>query len=376
MKNSGYHILILEKDPETQIRLESLLLNTQFQTVSLSNHEETFQYISKEHREITPVDLLILDADETESPTLLEKLKAYKILPLTILISTSCDKSFLLRFLKLGIHDVFEKPLNMTELKRVISGLIGEFEKEQFEKERRASLFLVEEQLHSMVHDLNNMLNLVIGNAQLAILSTVCNEPQKDFFLKIVSSTTQIHKMCESYIKEKNNINRKMLIDLHHWLKKTVRFIREILPDNIQISYSFSEEIPLLELDPYRLQQAILNLCINAIQAMKDGGVLKLHSILIKNCYGEDSSSDWIKIRIEDTGRGMTPEQTGRLFKETFSSRKEGHGLGQRIVKKFIDEISGRIEVESTPEKGTIIDLFLPCKELLVTTPGTEAKRL
>ena len=292
MKNSEYHILIMEKNPDIKIRLESLLLKKQFLIVSISNHEEIFQYISKEHHEISPVDLLILDADETESHTLLEKLKKQKILPLTILISSSCDKSFLLRFLKLGIHDIFEKPLDVPELKRVISGLMNEFEKEHFEKERRASLFLVEDQLHAMVHDLNNMLNLVIGNAQLALLSTVCNEPQKDFFSKIVSSTTQIHAMCESYIREKNNISRKMVIDLHHWLRKTVRFIREILPDNIQISYSFSEEIPRLELDPYRLQQAILNLCINAIQAMKEGGVLKLHTLLIKNCYGEDPSSD------------------------------------------------------------------------------------
>lgn len=376
MKNSGYHILIMEKNPDIKIRLESLLLKKQFLLVSISNHEEIFQYISKEHHEISPVDLLILDADEAESHTLLEKLKKQKILPLTVLISSSCDKSFLLRFLKLGIHDIFEKPLDVPELKRVIIGLMNEFEKEQFEKERRASLFLVEDQFHAMVHDLNNMLNLVIGNAQLALLSTVCNEPQKDFFSKIVSSTTQIHAMCQSYIMEKNNISRKMVIDLHHWFKKIVLFIREILPDNIQISYSFSEEIPRLELDPYRLQQAILNLCINAIQAMKEGGVLTLHTLLVKNCYGEDPSSDWLKIRIEDTGRGMTPEQSARLFKENFSSKKEGHGLGQRIVKKFIDEMSGRIEVESSPEKGTIIDLFLPCKELLASAPGGDVKKL
>ncbi len=376
MKNSGYHILIMEKNPEIKIRLESLLLKSQFLLVSISNHEKIFQYISKEHHEISPVDLLIMDADEAGSDTLLETLKKNKILPLTILTSSSCDKSFLLRFLKLGIHDIFEKPLDIPELKRVIIGLMNEFEKEQFEKERRASLFLVEDQLHSMVHDLNNMLNLVIGNAQLALLSTVCNEPQKDFFSKIVSSTTQIHAMCESYIREKNNISRKMVIDLHHWLRKTVRFIREILPDNIQISYSFSEEIPRLELDPYRLQQAILNLCINAIQAMKEGGILKLHTLLVRNCYGEDPSSDWLKIRIEDTGKGMTPEQSGKLFKESFSSKKEGHGLGQRIVKKFVDEMSGKIEVESSPEKGTIIDLFLPCRELLVTAPGGEAEKL
>lgn len=369
MKHTGYHILILEKDPGIKARLESLAFTSLFFIVYLSDAKEAFQYISKEHREITPVDLLIMDADETETVSLLEKLKTHKILPLTILMSSCCDKAFLLRFMKLGVHDVFEKPVNVAELKTVINGLIGEFEKEHFEKERSASLFLVEEQLHSMVHDLNNMLNLVIGNAQLALLSLECNEPQKEFFSRIASSTSQIHEMCQSYIREKNSINRKIQIDLHQWLKKLIPFIREILPDNIQISYSFTEEIPRLEVDPYRFQQAVLNLCINAIQAMKEGGLLKLHTLLIKNHNREESAEDWIKIRIEDTGQGMTPDEVSKLFKENYSSKKEGHGMGQRIVKKFIDEMAGKIEVESAPEQGTRIDIFIPCKKRMFHIP-------
>lgn len=369
MKNNGYHILILEKDPGIKSKLEALHFNSCFFLISFSDEKSVFEYLLKENREVTPVDLMLIDADEPGTLLFLEKLKKQKILPLTILLSSNCDKPFLLRFIKLGIHDVFEKPLNAEELKKTINGLIGEFEKEQFEKERRASLFLVEEQLHSMVHDLNNMLNLVIGNAQLALLSTECNKPQKELFSKIVDATTQVHEMCQSYISEKNTFTRKILIDLHQWLKKIIHFISEILPENIQIAYSFTEQIPRLETDPYRLQRAILNLCINAIQAMKEGGVLKVHTLLIKNQDTAAASPDWIKIRIEDTGRGMTQEQVSRLFKETFTSKKEGHGLGQRIVKKFIDEMSGKIEVESFPDKGTRVDLLLPCREKVIISP-------
>ncbi len=101
------------------------------------------------------------------------------------------------------------------------------------------------------------------------------------------------------------------------------------------------------------MKQVILNLLMNTIQAMPEGGRLGLS--------GQVSRDDqWIQLSIQDSGIGIPPEDMNKLFDPFFSTKEGGIGLGLSIAHRIIDQHHGKIEVESTPGKGTLFTLWLP----------------
>jgi signal transduction histidine kinase/putative methionine-R-sulfoxide reductase with GAF domain len=113
------------------------------------------------------------------------------------------------------------------------------------------------------------------------------------------------------------------------------------------------QSLPPITIDKEQIKQVILNLILNAIQAMPEGGKLRLRGQL-----SEDYQ--WIQLSIQDSGMGILPEDMNKLFDPFFSTREGGIGLGLSIAHRIIDQHHGKIEVESKPGKKTLFTLWLP----------------
>jgi signal transduction histidine kinase len=113
------------------------------------------------------------------------------------------------------------------------------------------------------------------------------------------------------------------------------------------------EPLPLITVDKEQIKQVILNLLMNAIQAMTGGGKLGMTGRLSKDGY-------WVELAIQDSGVGIPPEDIDKLFDPFFSTKEGGIGLGLSIAHRIIDQHHGKIEVESTPGKGTLFTISLP----------------
>jgi two-component system sensor histidine kinase HydH len=120
---------------------------------------------------------------------------------------------------------------------------------------------------------------------------------------------------------------------------------------NIEITTNLSSEIDKISIDPDRINQVLLNLYLNAIQAMEDGGVLTTE------LFHDDSGE--IKIAISDTGKGINKKDIGRIFDPYFTTKPSGTGLGLAIVHRIIEAHKGEIKVESKPGKGTVVTIVL-----------------
>jgi two-component system sensor histidine kinase AtoS len=113
------------------------------------------------------------------------------------------------------------------------------------------------------------------------------------------------------------------------------------------------EALPLITVDKEQVTQVILNLLLNAVQAMPKGGHLTLR--------GQVADSDrWIRLSIQDSGVGIPGEDLNKLFDPFFSTKEGGVGLGLSIAHRIIDQHHGKIEVESAPGKGTLLTVWLP----------------
>src|SRR5206468_2950561 len=122
--------------------------------------------------------------------------------------------------------------------------------------------------------------------------------------------------------------------------------------------------------DPNELESALLNLCINARDAMPDGGRLAIHTDVLDISAadlsgGEAAPGAYVEISVRDTGMGMPPEVLARVFEPFFTTKPQGQGtgLGLSQVHGFIRQSDGLVRIESMPGRGTSVRLLLPLRE-------------
>jgi len=175
------------------------------------------------------------------------------------------------------------------------------------------------------------------------------------------------------------NVERKP-VKLIQIVSEVVNLIKASLPHGIEIRKSFDSGIGIILADPVHIHQIIMNLCTNAIHAMKNsGGILdiKVDSVMIDQKTARKINNlkigIYIRIRLSDTGHGMDRRTKERIF-EPFFTRKEvgsGTGLGLSVVHGIVSNYNGAITVNSTPGKGTLFTVYLPYN---ITGPVNEIK--
>ena len=113
----------------------------------------------------------------------------------------------------------------------------------------------------------------------------------------------------------------------------------------------------LVDADANQLQQALVNLALNARDAMEQGGTLTVTTEKIKD--GSSANRGMIKLVVQDTGHGIDPAIRERIFDPFFSTKERGTGLGLAVVRQIVESLGGRIEVASKPGEGTRMEVFL-----------------
>jgi len=129
---------------------------------------------------------------------------------------------------------------------------------------------------------------------------------------------------------------------------------REIADRDILVERELSDAVPKTLVDRAQLQQAFYNIIKNALQAMQSGGILRVRT---------EAGEAHVVITFVDTGRGISPEQIGRIFEPYYTTKPEGSGLGLMIVQRIVREHGGTIEIESDTGRGTTFRIKLPVHE-------------
>jgi PAS domain S-box-containing protein len=145
------------------------------------------------------------------------------------------------------------------------------------------------------------------------------------------------------------------LAPLNEVLTKTLELLQPELDNRgVHVKMKLGRELPITPIDPTQIQQVLVNLVKNAIQAMTKGGTLTLQT-------GEGSDGVWVSVA--DTGGGIPQEQLNRIFEPFYTTKKKGSGLGLMIVQRIVRAHGGRIELESQVGRGTTFRIWLPLHE-------------
>jgi signal transduction histidine kinase len=153
---------------------------------------------------------------------------------------------------------------------------------------------------------------------------------------------------------------RHELLSVHEVLAYSLRLLQpQLIAKRITIKTAWDATPDQVNGNEHQVQQVIMNLCLNALEAMQPGGTLGIST--------QPSSTSALAIQIRDTGCGMSGEMLSRLFTPFFTTKTDGTGLGLHITRRIIEDHQGSISAESIPGKGTVFTILLPLAELPVS---------
>ncbi|HEY7319939.1 MAG TPA: ATP-binding protein [Candidatus Binatia bacterium] len=212
----------------------------------------------------------------------------------------------------------------------------------------------------SMAHEFNNPLGIVMGFTQDLMSETDPSHPHYRS-LKIIDEET---KRCEKIIRDLLQFARPKSTDLcptdvKQIIEKTVGLVaNHLYKQKIDAVMQLEEPLPKIHADPQELEQVLVNLYLNAVDAMPDGGRLTVGG---KVSQGAPGIPQEVVITVSDTGFGISSEDLPKIFQPFFTARKKsGMGLGLPICDRIIKNHGGRIIVNSQPGQGTTFEIFLP----------------
>lgn len=219
-----------------------------------------------------------------------------------------------------------------------------------------------------IAHDFNNLLTIVVGN--LSILKEQANA--NPAILNLVEPALEAGKRGAQLVQRLLSFSRQQplrpfVINIRNLVEDITPLLQRSLSSRITLTLAFNHEPLIARIDAHQLENALLNLAVNARDAMPDGGSLRFHA---HRTSLDDLSSreydvvpgDYILIDVSDTGAGMEPEIQARIFEPFFTTKDfgRGSGLGLSMVYGFAKQSGGGIMVRSEPDKGTVMSLALP----------------
>jgi signal transduction histidine kinase len=216
------------------------------------------------------------------------------------------------------------------------------------------------ELLGTTTHEFNNALTTILNYARLGLRHG--DQPTRDKALgRILSAGTRAAKITASVLSmARNRTTRFEPVDIGQLVDEVLVLLeREMIKYRVQVEREFSPA-PRVSANPSQLQQVLLNLLVNARQAMPTGGRLILRIV-------HDEATGLVDLTVRDTGCGMTPDVMRRMFDPHFTTKsgpdatgKGGSGLGLATCREIVEAHRGRIRVESAPGRGTAITIRLP----------------
>ena len=220
-----------------------------------------------------------------------------------------------------------------------------------------------------VAHDFNNILTVILGNT-----STQLRNPRLD--KKLTCSLTQVQRAAEratGLTRQLLAYSRKQIIQrrplaLNEVVEQTVAMLRRLIGEHIALDMQLAPDLPPIFADPSNVEQVIMNLALNARDAMPDGGKLTLATTRVEIDKAsrarnpESQLGPYICLAVKDTGYGMDAATVGRIFEPFFTTKDPGKGTGMGLATVYgvLKQHGGWIEVDTAPGRGTTIRTFFP----------------
>ncbi len=221
-----------------------------------------------------------------------------------------------------------------------------------------------------VAHDFNNALTAIVGNLELVKQS---GSVQGIALAQIEAALTAARNgatiVSQMLAFARKRMLQPLILDLHQTVREIEVLVGRSCNESVELKFDFADDIPPIEADPSELQSSLVNLVINACDAMPDGGTLTIGSARrMLQSHPHLSPGEYVVLTVRDTGTGMTDEVRQHAFEPFFTTKEigKGTGLGLSAVYGMARQLGGDVNIVTSEGQGTTIELLLPA-----ASPGT-----
>ncbi len=220
-----------------------------------------------------------------------------------------------------------------------------------------------------VAHDFNNLLTVILGNAGMLLDDVPADSPLKGAAQMIEDAALRGAELTQRLLAfSRQQPLAPGGVDLNRLVEGLQKMLRRTIGEDIDVRLALGSDLPLALADSGQLENAILNLSINARDAMPDGGHLTIETagVFLDGDYarheGDVKPGSYVMVAVSDTGSGMSPEVLGRVFEPFFTTKEvgKGSGLGLSMVYGFAKQSGGHVKIYSEAGIGTTVKLYLP----------------
>jgi signal transduction histidine kinase/ActR/RegA family two-component response regulator len=235
-----------------------------------------------------------------------------------------------------------------------------------------------------IAHDFNNLLVPILGYAELAQRRMEPTDQAYEKLTRIREAADQARSLTQQFLAfGRRQVLQMHIVNINDILLGMKRILRHLLTESIQMEFEISPLLGNVKADPTQLQQVVMNLAVNARDAMPSGGTLRICTrdvILDERTAGRLGicSGRYATLSVTDTGMGIAPEILGQVFEPFFSTKRlgQGTGLGLSMVYGIAKQHEGAVTVRSIPGTGSTFEVLLPISGENVTPVPTEEARM
>lgn len=353
-------IYCVDDDLDILVLYQAILSEAGHEVIKISHSEKALASIYQRQPDVIILDEKMTDISGSE---ICARIRGDKSLPyIPIIMVTGIDsKEGKIRSLEGGIDDYMLKPFDHEELvakvqvmlriKRLYSELL-QIRKDLLKAEKLAAFGQL---AAAMAHEIRNPLSIIGASVQFLQSKFDAADERRSVMDTILRKISEIDSTIREMLAVARPLNLKYEpLDLNQILEEVVGFIKEkCAAQRINLNLSLSPGLPKIYADAVYLQRSILNIFLNAISSMPQGGELKVQTNF-------NPENGLVCVHSIDSGEGILPEDIDHLFEPFFSRRTGGSGLGLFVVKMIVDELKGRIEVNSKRNEGSVFTILLP----------------
>jgi two-component system, cell cycle sensor histidine kinase and response regulator CckA len=231
----------------------------------------------------------------------------------------------------------------------------------------------------SLAHDFNNLMAIISGCAELLAAQLPPTGPSRDLSEEMTAACRRAMGLTAQLLAlGRQAPAAPRVLDLNTVVAQAVKLLHRLLGPGIAVVTDLTAEPGLLTADPVQVEHLVLNLAINAKDAMPRGGALSIETRALHvregngRVYPGLPAGEYVQLAVSDTGTGMTAEVKARAFELFFTTKEvgKGTGLGLTAVHKTVTEQGGRVDVSSEPDVGTIFEILLPVAAPVLSDAG------
>jgi two-component system, cell cycle sensor histidine kinase and response regulator CckA len=388
--HSQPHVLVVDDDLIMRGAAREYLTEAGFLVSEAENGVQALQALENLRPDIILMDVMMPEMDGFATANAVRHLPGCEGVPILIMTALD-DLGSINRAYEVGATDFITKPINWVILVQRVRymtravRMMNEQKRLEKELQQAQKLGAVATLAGGVAHDFNNLLQSIQGFSEVLLFGKNKDDPSFPVLKRIMAAVNRGGVLTRQLLTYSRKIkSEKRPINLNNHVRQAHQLLQSTIPKMIEIELRLEEGLKMVNADSVQMEQVLMNLAINARDAMPDGGRLVIETANVRlpeklnETRSGSTSREGVLISVSDTGHGMDKAILEQIFEPFFSTKApgKGTGLGLSMVHGIVKNHDGRITCRSTPGKGTCFQIYLPAVEpVLEKRPADETRR-